>query len=272
MATPFPGMDPYLERPSLWHGLHNRLIALVADLLGPLLSPRYFVAVEERSYVEEQSTAQLITVPDVGVLGSFAAQPVSVLERSLNVAEPQVIELPISEPIRETYLSIQEVGNSDIATEMWLEDEDGLKVVTILEILSPWNKSSPEGRAHYLRKRNAIFNSYTNLVEIDLLRTGRGFTRTKNNDYHYSILVSDALTRPRAHFYPFTIKQPIPIFRLPLQEDDEWPAIDLNTILHELYGRARYDLRINYRFDPIPPFSGDDKLWVDTLLHDAELR
>ena len=262
MLTPFPGMDPYLERPNLWHGIHNRLIALLADLLGPLLSPRYFVAVEERSYVDESyvdelPSAQLMTVPDVGVLGSYTSQPVTVLERLTNVAEPQVIELPISEPVRETYLSIQEIGSSGVATEMWLEGEDGLKVVTILEILSPWNKSSREGRVHYMRKRNAVFNSYTNLVEIDLLRSGLRFTKTRNNHYHYSILVSAASMRPRAHFYPFTVRQPIPIFRLPLQADDEWPAVDLNTILHELYARARYDLRINYRIDPIPAFTTD---------------
>lgn len=167
----------------------------MADLLGPLLSPRYFVAVEERSYVEELSTAQLITVPDVSVLGTYTAQPVAVRQPATNVAEPEIVELAMPEPIRETYLSIQEVGETDIAIEMWLE-EDGLKVVTILEILSPWNKSAREGRAHYSRKRNAVFNSYTNLVEIDLLRSGLGFTQTKRKDYHYSILVSEASMRP----------------------------------------------------------------------------
>lgn len=43
------------------------------------------------------------------------------------------------------------------------------------------------------------------------------------------------MTRPRAQFYAFTVRDPIPSFRLPLQEDDEEPLVDLNTILHELY-------------------------------------
>jgi hypothetical protein len=28
MNTPFPGMDPYLEHPALWPGIHARLIVL----------------------------------------------------------------------------------------------------------------------------------------------------------------------------------------------------------------------------------------------------
>ena len=270
MPTPFPGMDPYLERPNLWHGLHNRLIAQIAYVLGPILRPRYFVAVEERSYLDDTTPAGFLTVPDASVLGPYSPRPVAVLDRPIAVGKPEVIELPMPEQIRETYLSIQEVGGSDIATEMWLAGEDGLKVVTILEILSPWNKSSREGRAQYTRKRDEVINSYTNLVEIDLLRAGRGFVQRPNDTYH--ILVSAAAMRPRAHSYPFAVSQPIPAFPLPLQADDEWPVLDLNTILHELYDRAGYDLRIDYRAEPIPPFEGEGATWVDTLLRNAELR
>lgn len=273
MPTPFPGMDPYLERPNLWHGLHNRLIAGIADVLGPLLRPRYFVAVEERSYLDDPVPTGFLTVPDVGVLGPYSLRPVTVLERPTTVAAPQVIELPMLEPIRETYLSIQEIGSSGLATEMWLNSEDdGLKVVTILEILSPWNKASREGRAQYTRKREEVINSYTNLVEIDLLRAGQRFVQTRDNDYHYHILVSSAPMRPRAHFYTFTIRQPIPSFPLPLQEDDEWPVLDLNRILHDLYDRAGYDLRINYRAEPVPPLADEDAIWLDTFLREAGLR
>ena len=273
MATPFPGMDPYLERPNLWHGLHNRLIAGIADILGPLLRPRYFVAVEERSYLEDPFALDFRTVPDVGMVGPYSSRPVTVLERAATATAPQVIELPMPEQIRETYLSIQEVGSSNLATEMWLNSEDdGLKVVTTLEILSPWNKASREGRSQYARKRDEVINSYTNLVEIDLLRAGQRFVQTRDQNYHYSILVSPAPMRPRAHFYPFTIRQPIPTFQLPLQQDDEGPVLDLNQILHDLYDRAGYDLRINYQTEPVPPLAEEDTSWLDALLRQAKLR
>jgi hypothetical protein len=274
MSTPFSGMDPYLERPNLWSNVHNSLIASIRDFLTPRLRPRYFVAIEERSYLDDPLPASFMAVPDVGVLGPYSPRPVAVLEWPTTRTEPQIIELPMPEQIRETYLSIQEVGSSDLATEMWLNGEDdGLKVVTILEILSPWNKASREGRAQYTRKREEVINSFTNLVEIDLLRAGQRFVQTRNNNsYHYSILVSPAPMRPRAHFYSFTVRQPIPTFHLPLQEDDEWPLLDLNTILHDLYDRAGYDLRINYRTEPVPPLGEEDAAWLNTFLQEVGLR
>lgn len=92
------------------------------------------------------------------------------------------------------------------------------------------------------------------------------------SNYHYSILVSPAPLRPRAHFYPFTIRHPIPTFHLPLQQDDDWPVLDLNRILHDLYDRAGYDLRINYRTEPVPVLAEEDALWLDTLLRQSGVR
>ena len=43
----FPGMDPYLEDPQLWPGVHNRLVVYIADELQPRLEPRYLAAVED---------------------------------------------------------------------------------------------------------------------------------------------------------------------------------------------------------------------------------
>lgn len=55
-------------------------------------------------------------------------------------------------------------------------------------------------------------------------------------------------------------------------EDAEEPLVDLNQILHDLYDRAGYDLRINYRAELRPPLSDNDKKWMDALLREAELR
>lgn len=42
MASPFPGMDPYLEQATLWPEFHSRLIVALADVLAPSLLPKYF--------------------------------------------------------------------------------------------------------------------------------------------------------------------------------------------------------------------------------------
>ncbi len=47
MPTPFPGMDPYLERRGLWEEVHTGLIVDIQRFLTPLLRPRYRVATEQ---------------------------------------------------------------------------------------------------------------------------------------------------------------------------------------------------------------------------------
>ncbi|HEX9926523.1 MAG TPA: DUF4058 family protein [Anaerolineae bacterium] len=53
MPTPFPGMDPYLERPDLWPDVPNSLITALRNDLAPKLRPDYYLAIEERLYLAE---------------------------------------------------------------------------------------------------------------------------------------------------------------------------------------------------------------------------
>jgi Protein of unknown function (DUF4058) len=53
MPSPFVGMNPFLEAPELWAGVHHLLIGAIAQTLNPILRPRYFVAVEERVYDQD---------------------------------------------------------------------------------------------------------------------------------------------------------------------------------------------------------------------------
>ena len=90
---------------------------------------------------------------------------------------------------------------------------------------------------------------------------------------HYRILVSRARQRPSGDLYAFSVRQCIPDFPLPLRPDDTEPFVELNRILHDLYERAGYDLRINYRDDATPPLEEeDDAVWADALLREAGLR
>src|SRR4051794_31039689 len=41
MPSPFPGMDPYLEDPRIFAGLHGRLITYLAEALEAVLPRRY---------------------------------------------------------------------------------------------------------------------------------------------------------------------------------------------------------------------------------------
>ena len=53
MPSPFPGMNPYLESPAVWHGFHRRFIPAIANALTAQLRPNYIVLIEEQIYVHE---------------------------------------------------------------------------------------------------------------------------------------------------------------------------------------------------------------------------
>ncbi|MFN6540499.1 MAG: DUF4058 family protein [Nostoc sp. EkiNYC01] len=72
MPSPFPGMNPYLEHPSLSAGIHHRLITAIANDLAPKLRPKYIVAIEERVYEVNGDTALFVGIPDVSVQSSFS--------------------------------------------------------------------------------------------------------------------------------------------------------------------------------------------------------
>ena len=260
MPTPFPGMDPYLENPRLWPNVHSSLIIAIRDELVPLLRPRYYVAVEERTVQLGSEDLNFVMRPDVAVVQPETAVPTRATSPATDSTVTAVIvELPMLDEIRETYLEIRTVRSD--------------QVITVLEILSPTNKSNATGRRQYEQKRLNLMSTRTHLVEIDLLRAGEplmmwGYTQPR--DYH--ILVSRAEQRPQANLYPFQVRQPIPPFQLPLQKGDTAPTVHLNDLLHTLYDRAGYDLRLNYQLEATPPLAGEDADWADTLLRQAGWR
>ena len=157
MPSPFPGMNPYLENPEFWSGVHHWLINGIARVLGPQLRPKYYVAVEVRVYENYGEDTTLIGIPDnVVVKGSHKAIPAS--SNVVAVTKPQEVTIPLPETIKEGYLEIRKA--------------DTKEVITAIEILSPKNKKPGIGRQKYEHKRSEILGSATNFVEIDLLRQG----------------------------------------------------------------------------------------------------
>lgn len=251
MLTPFPGMDPYLERRDHWHAVHTRLLVAIADALGPQVWPQYRVDIELRTYIACVTSAALVGIPDVLVMSSphETDQPLApALARS---AAPQVVEVPMPEEIHERYVVVREVTTQE--------------VVTVIEVLSLANKLTHEGREAYEAKRTIVLGSQTNLVEIDLLRTGRPLPPFQRGQSAYRILLSPASTRPRAMAYMLSVRDPLPTIAIPLRPGAPEPTLPLNQLLHELYDRARYDLAIDYSQPADPPLRADDAAWARQL-------
>ncbi|MBI3762558.1 MAG: DUF4058 family protein [Chloroflexi bacterium] len=251
MRSPFPGMDPYLEHPSLWPDVHNSLIAAIRDAVTPAVAPRYYVGIERRMYLLKPDDLAFIGIADVALVPHDEPQSLSPLPLvDVGVLE---VELPMSDEVGENYLEVHEVVTGNL--------------VTVVELLSPVNKLHGKGRQDYEEKREQIFSSRTNLVEIDLLRAGEPMPvvgKTVRSDYR--ILVARGSRRPRGRLYPFNLRQSIPQFPLPLLPGDVEPLVDLNTVLHALYDRARFDLRLDYTQPPVPSLSDEDATWARELL------
>lgn len=255
MPTPFPGMDPYLERRDRWHAVHTRLIVAMADALGPQVRPHYRVDIELRTYIALLTYESLAGIPDVLVLSATREAGSSVSTAADTGVVPQVVEVPMPEEIHERYLTVREVATQE--------------VVTVIEILSLANKLTHEGRDAYEAKRNIVFGSQTNLVEIDLLRAGEPLSPFRAGQSDYRILISPAYDRPRATAYAFSVRDAIPTIPIPLRPGESEPTLPLNQLLHDLYDRASYDLAIDYSQPPVPPLQDDDVDWAKQLVLEA---
>jgi Protein of unknown function (DUF4058) len=257
MRPPFPGTDPWLEHPALWPDIHNSLITAIRDELVPKVAPKYFVGLEQRTFLCRPGGTVFIGRPDIGVSRTpgIATAPELIERRSsagVGVLELDV-EVPVKDVVNEWYLEIHETATA--------------KVVTVIEVLSPTNKSRSEGRKQYLKKRNRVLDTRTSLVEIDLLRAGKPMPITTRRPVQtdYRILVSRGAARPRAKLYAFGVRQAIPVVPIPLLRKDPEPMLDLNAVFHALYERARFDLRLDYASPPVPRLEEDDAAWAQKI-------
>lgn len=255
MPSPFPGMDPYLESPAIFPGLHNRLIALLGEALQAVLPAPYFAEIGERAWVEVSGR---FIEPDASVLhrrrgdegGGVAAAP------ARNV--PIVVTVPHDER-REPFLEIRTAG------------DEGERLVTAVEILSPSNKTPGErGRELYLRKQREILDSQTHLIEIDLLRGGRHTTAVPLDrlreavgpcEYHVSIHRADRFEE--FLIYPIRLPDPLPEIAVPLLPGDPDVAVDLQKLLDRAYDVGPYRRRLRYHeTTPIPPLPEEYRDWA----------
>lgn len=99
MESPFPGMNPYLEHPTLWPDVHNRLIAALADDLSERVAPRYYVGLERRTYLLKADDLVFVGRPDIAV-ASAAEVSVRAPQPAMSVTVLEV-EVPMPDEVSE---------------------------------------------------------------------------------------------------------------------------------------------------------------------------
>jgi len=256
MPSPFPGMNPYLERSIAWHDFHERFLILGAGVIGAQVQPRFIVKIDEHVYVREApgDVWHLAGRADLGLTPTPAQTDAG---NEVAVAEAPVrVRVPAVDIERESFLEIR--------------DRASMEIVTALELLSPSNKRPGADREQYLAKRRHVLASHAHLVEIDLLRGGEPMpTEGVRPDCAYSVLVSRVEDRPEAEFWPIALREPLPTIPIPLRDDHPDAHLDLQALLHRVYDEAGYAFYI-YDGPPEPPLSPDEEAWTRTRLPTAE--
>ena len=263
MRSPFPGMDPYLEDPRRWPDVHLNLIAEMEAVLTRGLRPRYYVSAEERVYIcDEDDPAHKVVIPDLRLTRRPDVPkkaPSSKGASALAVAEPIVITTLLDDEMHERRLEIV--------------DAETRGVVTIIEVVSPSNKVlGSRGRASYQQKRHEIMLSTIHWVEVDLLRSGeRLFARDADLEGDYFVHVSRVDSRPKGFVWPILLEQRLPVVQIPLKKPDRDAELDLQAVLDSVYDRSGYDMKLDYRSDPVPPLSAEKAAWARRILQEKGL-
>jgi Protein of unknown function (DUF4058) len=264
MPSPFPGMDPFLEKPSSWADVHHELISVIRATLTDLLQPRYFVQIEERVYIStEDDPGRTVFIPDVHILSRLGRdQPASPIEAGVgtDVAEPLILKTLVKETIREYYLEVI--------------DPETRRVVTVIELLRPANKvARSSGLKSFRRKRLAVMNSASHWVEIDLLRRGVSLALRKRIRAHdYFVHVSPVNRRPDGLVWLIRLSERLPKVSIPLRPEDDDVRLDLQTVLNTAYDRAGYEFKIDYTKEPDPPLSPEASEWAQKWLQNRGMR
>ena len=247
MPSPFPGMDPYLERPDRWSGVHARLIAVIGEALARQVAPRFFVDSEDNVYILGlDDPARSLVGPDIYVVEPAGAASLS--RPRGQIAAPMVLDLPASLEIRAPYLKVIDTADR--------------QVVTTIEVLSPINKEpASSGQRDFLRKRDQILGSSTHWLEIDLLRAGTRPPGLPLRDDYYAAL-HRAGVRDRLEAWFVSLRNPLPTIAVPLRPPFEDVPLDLQEAVELVYERYRYDTGIDYASDAPPPLREADAAWV----------
>jgi hypothetical protein len=261
MKSPFPGMDPYLEK--YWSEVHEGLIIYTRDQLQEQLPSQLRARVEQRVILEQESDTLRSIYPDVFVVEH--PRPIAIAPKVPAILDRRPLRItPLNETLSEGYIEIVDAAS-------------GNRVVTTIEYLSPANKLPGEDRDQYRHKQREVKRAGANLVEIDLTRTGRwtlAIQESEGPPSHrttYRICVWRVGETGCYDFYGAPLLEPLPSINIPLRSADSDVRLDLQPLVDRCYEMGSYD-DLDYKAEPNPPLDPDDAKLADEWLRGKGLR
>ncbi|MCC7421309.1 MAG: DUF4058 family protein [Planctomycetaceae bacterium] len=258
MPSPFPGIDPFLESQE-WEDFHTSFLVTYREVLLTRLPLQYSAGVEKSVYLvcDEDDSVVGIRVPDAPIATGDPPTFAPTLSEAVAggaavIAKPTTLTLPTPRKVRQTRLRILK--------------KDSQQVVTVIELLFPWNKTG-EGRAEYLAKREDVLASDAHLVELDFLRGGRRLpTRESLPPADYYAFVCSREQRPKVDVFSWSLREPLPSVPVPLANSDPDCRMPLQEVFTTTYERSGYQRSLRYGEGLSPPLNEADLRWVSETL------
>lgn len=260
MASPFPGMDLYLEG-EMWQEFHETFAGEIRAQLMPQLKPKYVALLAKRYAVDRVSLGLMeprektrTVYPDVHVVQpprwspvlSGSAANVAVMEPTIELPSPVLEEVPL--------LSVE------------IRDVAQRRLVTVIEILSPVNKRG-DGARDYASRRLELLQTQTHLLELDLLCQGERIELMGElPPAPYYAYLSRSERRPFTQVWALALRQPLPALPVPLLRPDPDVILDLQAALTACFELVGYEALLDYAASPPAGLAEQDRAWViDTL-------
>ena len=265
MPSPFPGMDPWLERPGVFPDIHDAMIFLLREALNAVLPKGFRARGANRIWLDEDHHRQ----PDVSIVRppdwEGTTNGAVAVEAFTRVGMLDVQATILAEPVVEQYLEIRSTA--------------GNLLVTAVEVLSITNKTPGEtGRGAYRQKQSEIRTGRVNLVEIDLLRGGRhttaiplGELRQRADAFDYHVCVTAAGVPGHFFVAPFRLADRLPTIAIPLDGDADPVSIDLQPLLDRAFDTGSYAGSGYLNELPEPPLQPDQRAWAEGILREKGL-
>lgn len=157
--------------------------------------------------------------------------------------------------------------------EIYTKEDNGF--VTLLDIVSPWNKTTASGREAYLKSRRLARSANANVVEIDLVMQGQSlleYSREGLPQWDYAVTVTRAAKPEQHEIYAATLQKRLPRCRLPIAASDRDLVLDLQTAFQRCYEEGGFAAKIDYQLEPTVALSPENRQWLDDLLKAQKLR
>lgn len=255
-------MNPFMERS--WMDVHTVLVASIRDAVALAGLPD-----DLRARAEER-----LTIEDEGAQtpGHYRADT-AISEVWKDGKPPQwSAEEKTSGGV---VIATPKLLYSEPEMERWVEisTRDG-RLVTVIELLSPANKE--EARSRYLKKQADYRAAGVNVVEIDIVRSGRHTAAVpqrllnKAEGTRYLICVERASHRGWHEVYEWSLRDRIPAVRIPLRPSDKDVALDLQPLVDRCHELGAY-WQEDYAAPLDPALTAEEAAWMNERLRESGL-